>query len=150
MQGERHANLITRLSRRLRKTLDPPLFAREEKPVHIAFDGEPVPDLMFTYQEEYEGRHPFSEDVALLVEVADTSASSDLGEKALLYAQAGIPDYWVVLVNEPAIICHRMPTPNGYVEVVRLAGADTISPLAAPEIAWTIDTLLGQTKGTEL
>ena len=79
MQGDRHANLCSRLSRQLRRALDPPLFARDEKPIHIAFDGEPIPDVMFTYQEEYEGRHPFPEDVALLVEVSDTSAAYDLG-----------------------------------------------------------------------
>ncbi len=144
MQGDRHANLCTRLSRQLRRALDPPLFARDEKPVHIAFDGEPIPDVMFTYQEQYEGRHPFPEDLALLVEVSDTSAAYDLGEKALLYAQAGITDYWVVLVNEAAIVRHREPTPEGYQEVTRLAGDDTISPLAAPDAAWTVDPLLNR------
>ncbi len=143
MQGDRHANLCTRLSRQLRRVLDPPLFARDEKPVHIAFDGEPIPDVMFTYQEQYEGRHPFPEDLALLVEVSDTSAAYDLGEKALLYAQAGIGDYWVVLVNEAIIVRHREPTAEGYKEVTRLAGTDALSPLAMPEVVWTIDALLG-------
>lgn len=144
MQGDRHANLCSRLSRQLRRALDPPLFARDEKPVHIAFDGEPIPDVMFTYQEQYEGRHPFPKDLALLVEVSDTSAAYDLGEKALLYAQAGIRDYWVVLVNEAVIVRHQEPTPEGYQEVVRLGGMDAISPLAAPEAFWTVDALLGR------
>jgi len=144
MQGDRHANVCSRLSRQLRRALDPPLFARDEKPIHIASDGEPIPDIMFTYQEEYEGRHPFPEDVALLVEVSDTSAAYDLGEKALLYAQAGVTDYWVVLVNEAAIVRHRLPTPEGYQDVTRLTGADTLSPLAAPEAVWTVSALLGR------
>jgi len=142
MQGDRHANLRARVSRRLRRALDPPFFARDENPLHIAFDGEPIPDLLFTYQEEYEGRHPYPEDVALLIEVADTSAAYDLGEKALLYSQAGITDYWVVLVNEPLIVVHRGPTAEGYQQVTRLAGADTLSPLAAPHAAWTVNALL--------
>jgi len=142
MQGDRHANLCSRLSRQLRRALDPPLFARDEKPIHIAFDGEPIPDVMFTYQEQYEGRHPFPEDVALLVEVSDTSAAYDLGEKALLYSQAGITDYWVVLVNEAAIVRHRQPTSEGYQQVTRLAGADTLSPLVVPEAVWTVNALL--------
>ena len=134
---------MRRLSRQLRRALDPPLFARDEKPVHIAFDGEPIPDVMFTYQEEYEGRHPYPEDVVLLVEVSDTSAAYDLGEKALLYSQAGISDYWVVLVNEPLVVVHREPTPEGYRQVTRLAGTDTFSPLATPEAVWTVEALLG-------
>lgn len=144
MQGDRHANLCSRLSRQLRRALDPPLFARDEKPIHIASDGEPILDIMLTYQEEYEGRHPFPEDVALLVEVSDTSAAYDLGEKALLYAQAGITDYWVVLVNEDAIVRHRQPALEGYQDVTRLTGAETLAPLAAPGTAWTVNALLGR------
>lgn len=142
MQGERHANLTNRISRRLRRALDPPLFVREEKPVHLAFDGEPIPDLILTYEEEYAGRHPEPPDVALLIEVADTSADSDLGEKALLYAGAGISDYWVVLVNEAMIVVHRFPSPEGYQSVTRLSGEQSVSPLALPGVVWTVNALL--------
>ena len=144
MQGERHANLRVRVSRRLRRALDPPLFVRDENPLHFALDGELIPDLMLTFQEEYEGRHPEPGDVVLLVEVADSSVDYDLGEKALLYAQAGIGDYWVVLAEAQAVVVHRRPTPEGYEDVTRLAGADTLSPLAAPETAWTVTALLGR------
>lgn len=142
MQGNRHANLTTRLSRTLRRALDPPLFAREEKPVHIAFDGEPIPDLMLTYEEEYPGRHPEPKDVALLVEVADTSVEYDTGEKALLYARAGISDYWVVLAEAEAIIVHRTPAPSGYQSITRLSEQQTVSPLAASSVVWTVNALL--------
>ena len=39
---------------------------------------------------------PLAEDVLLVVEVADSSLGFDTGEKADLYAAAGIADYWVV------------------------------------------------------
>ncbi len=77
------------------------------------------------------------------------TAAYDLGGKSVLYAQAGIGDYWVVLVNENAVVRHRQPTSEGYAEVVRLAGQDTLSPLAAPEAAWTVDALLGRTEAPE-
>ena len=144
MQGERHANLRVRVSRRLQRVLSPPLFVRDENPLHIAFDGEPVPDLMLNYQEEYEGRHPEPGDVALLVEVADSTVDYDTGEKALLYAQAGIADYWVVLAEPQAIVVYREPTPEGYSQVTRLAGTNTLSPLAAPEVVWTVQALLSR------
>ncbi len=142
MQGQRHANLTNRLSRRLRRALDPPLFAREEKPVHLAFDSESIPDLMLTYEEEYPGRHPEPPDVALLIEVADTSVDSDLGEKALLYARAGISDYWVVLAEAEVIVVHRNPAPSGYQSIMRLSGEQTISPLTVPSAVWTVNALL--------
>ena len=143
MQGERHANLRVRLSRRLRRALDPPFFVRDENPLHIAFDGEPIPDLMLTYQEEYEDRHPEPNDVALLVEVAVSSVEYDTGEKALLYAQADISDYWVVLAGENVILVHREPTPSGYQQVTRLEAADMVSPLTAPNVVLAVRDLLG-------
>ena len=148
MQGERHANVRARLSRRLRIAIDPPLFVRDENPLHIASDIELIPDLMATYQEEYTGRHPLPEEAALLVEVADSSADYDLGEKANLYAQAGIADLWVVLVNEAAIVQLRQPTQDGYEFIVKLSGADTISPLALPNVTWSVNVLLSSPETT--
>lgn len=98
-QSALHANVVEYLTDCLRAALSPRFRVRDEKPIHIAFDDEPVPDITVV-----EGRiqdihqpHPQPDEVALLVEVAISSEESDLGEKALLYAQAGIGDYWVVL-----------------------------------------------------
>lgn len=143
-EGGRHTGLRRRIARRLTAALEPGSFVCEECPLRIAFDGEPIPDVMFTREEDYGDRHPTPVDVVLLIEVADSSMENDLGEKALLYAQAGISDYWVVLAQVQAIIVHRQPTPEGYQDVVRLAGADALSPLVLPSAAWTIDALLGR------
>jgi len=147
-QGPRHSTLASEVADMLREAIRQKYAIREEKPVRIAFvafDGEPIPDVMVLkgQQADYSERQPVPEDVELLVEVSDTTVAYDLGEKAQLYAQAGITDYWVVQVNEAAIVRHREPTPEGYREVMRLAGADTLSPLAMPEAVWTISALLG-------
>jgi hypothetical protein len=133
------------LSRRLRSTLQGHFLVYGRRPVEVDPHNQPTADvLVVTGQKaDCQDRHPSPEDVALLVEVADTTAAYDLGEKAVLYAQAGIGDYWVVLVNEDAIVQHRGPSAEGYHQVTRLAGSDTISPLAMPESIWTINALLG-------
>lgn len=143
-EGGCHTGLRRRIARRLRAALEPDSFVCEECPLRIAFDGEPIPDVMFTREEDYGNQHPTPSDVVLLIEVADSSVEYDLGAKTLLYAQAGITDYWVVLVGEAAVVRHREPTAEGYQEVTRLAGEDTISPLAAPEAVWTVSALLGR------
>ncbi len=145
-QGPRHSTLASVVADMLREAMRPGFAIREEKPIRIAFDGEPVPDVMALRgrQADYGQRQPTPEDAALVVEVSDTTVAYDLGGKALLYAQAGITDYWVVLVNEAAIVRHRQPTPEGYQEVTRLVGDDLLSPLAAPEAAWTVKMLLGR------
>ena len=143
-EGGRHTGLRRRIARRLTAALEPVSFVCEECPLRIAFDGEPIPDVMFTREEDYGDRHPTPADVVLLIEVADSSVENDLGEKALLYAQAGIIDYWVVLAGAQAIVVHRQPSANGYGEVTRLAGVDTLSPLSMPSTAWTVNALLGR------
>ena len=67
--------------------------------------------------------NPRASDIALAVEVSDSSLSTDLHAKAGLYARAGIADYWVVDINRPRIIVHREPT--------GLPG-ESVSPLALP------------------
>ena len=149
--GPPHSYLADVVAHMLRVALEPLLLVREEKAVRTAFDGQPIPDITVVRgtRADYQERHPAPEDVALLVEIADTSVEYDLGEKALLYAQAGITDYWVVLLNEPLFVVHREPTEAGYQSVTRLTGADAISPLAAPEIVWTVNALLGRREAPE-
>jgi Uma2 family endonuclease len=150
-QGPRHATLASQIADMLRDAAKKQFAIREEKPFRIDFDGEPIPDVMVLSgrQADYDDHQPVPEDVRLLVEVSVTTVEYDLGEKALLYAQAGIADYWAVLVNEAAIVVHREPSLQGYQNVMRLAGTDTLSPLALPEVAWTINELLGRTEASE-
>lgn len=144
-QNAPHASLRRRFSRRLRTRLEPAYVVMEESSLRLALDTELVPDALVVVGSEadYDQKHPAQSDAVLVVEVSDTTAAYDLGGKALLYAQAGIMEYWVVLVNELILVRHREPSISGYGEVVRLTGTDTVSPLIAPEAVWTIGSLLG-------
>ena len=146
--GPHHAFLADAIAHMLRAVFEPPLLVREEKSVRLAFDSEPVPDVSVVegVRDDYRERHPTAADTALVVEVADTSAVKDLGEKAAMYALAGITDYWVVLINDAVIVRHRQPSATGYRDVVRLSGEDALSPLAMPGAAWAISELLGRTE----
>lgn len=61
----------------------------------------------------------------LVVEVAEGSLSRDRGIKADLYAEAGIPEYWIVNVPERVVEVYRAPHGGAYRErVVRRSGED--------------------------
>ena len=115
-QGSLHRACRVRVSRRLRSALASPLDVVDECPIHIAFDGEPIPNIVVLkgMVADDPERHPSPQVVALLVEVSVSSEEYDLGEKALLYAQAGIAEYWVVLPERGQVLVHRGPTPEGY------------------------------------
>lgn len=140
-----HATVTARIAQRFRTLFEPRWFVREEKPLHLDFDGEPVPDVLVVDGDlnDYAQRHPGPDDVRLVVEVTDTTVERDTVEKALLYAQAGIADYWVSLLNSRELLVFRNPTPNGYNgEPQRLHDGDTVTPLFAPDVTIAVANLL--------
>ena len=144
-QGSVHLSRRARIARRLRLAVEPLYYVMEECSIQIAFDGVPVPDVAVLRggEGDYDDSLPTAEDALLLVEIAVSSVANDLGEKALLYAQAGITDYWVALPEVGEIMVHREPSAEGYGSVTRLNEMDTLTPLAAPDVTLAVRDLLG-------
>jgi Uma2 family endonuclease len=87
----------------------------------------------------YKDREPWGDDVLLLIEVADTSLRYDRTTKLAVYAEAGIPEYWIVDCTAESIEIHRGPEGGRYRDVTRVAGvARSVSPQAFPDIALTL------------
>ena len=59
---------------------------------------------------DYRDRHPGPEDVALIVEVADSTLERDRGVKRLVYARAGVPVYWIINVLERVLEVYYDPS----------------------------------------
>jgi Uma2 family endonuclease len=100
-----------------------------------SLESAPEPDIMWLIPKDYFESHPQPEDVLLLIEVADTSISCDLGEKAKLYADAGIKDYWVVNVVDHCIDVFREPSASGYGQRHTCRANDEIQSVAFPEVS---------------
>jgi Uma2 family endonuclease len=60
----------------------------------------------------YKECEPATGDVLLLIEVADSSLAYGRGTKLRFYAEAGIPEYWLVDTAAEAIEMHRGPGPG--------------------------------------
>lgn len=91
----------------------------------------------------YKTNRPRPSDVLLIVEVSDSTLQTDLEEKARQYAAHAVADYWVADLQGDQIWMHREPTPNGYASVRTLARGETVSPLAFPDVSFTVDEILG-------
>ena len=59
-------------------------------------DSEPEPDLAIVRRQRGKQTHPMPTDVALVIEVADSSLGIDRRVKGRLYARSSIPVYWIV------------------------------------------------------
>jgi Uma2 family endonuclease len=84
-------------------------------------------------------------DVALIIEVADSSLAFDLGAKAATYASAGIPEYWVIDLQSDVAHVFWEPSADGYRERRVAAAADTIAPREYPDVAVQLARVFGDT-----
>lgn len=108
---------------------------RVQNPIGIrAADSEPQPDICWVKPGKYRRRHPRPEDVLLVVEVADSSLDDDTGEKADLYATAGIADYWVINLPGRCVEAFRQPIGGKYADHTTHPMGREIRPLALPEV----------------
>ena len=75
-------------------------------------DSVPEPDLAVVRgnQRDYAARHPGPADVALAIEVADTSLGRDRSDKARVYARGGIPAYWIVNLIDGVVEVYTDPS----------------------------------------
>ena len=77
----------------------------------------------------------------MVIEVARNSLTYDSGEKADLYAAAGIKDYWVVDADARLVEIHRDPRDGKYRNLTIFTGQSPVCPLSFPKIALFPDTL---------
>jgi len=114
---------------------------RSQSPLVLGQDLDPEPDLaVMAGTPRASSGHPTSAD--LVVDVADSSLSFDTTEKRLLYARAGIRDYWVVDINGRRLLVYRDPQAGDYATHQVFSPTDTVSPLAVPTVAVRVGDLL--------
>ena len=110
---------------------------REEKPILIGRYWAPKPDLSVLRgnKTNYATRQPRPRDVALLVEIADTTYRRDRGRKWRRYAAVGIPIYMIVRLKGPDTHIEVWTGPTGrgraawYTDAVLLQAHLAASPL---------------------
>lgn len=103
--------------------------------------SRPQPDLLWVQARRYMDRHPNANDVLLAIEVSHSSLKTDLGEKAVLYAEAGIQEYWIVDLNDSCIHVFRDPIGATYRQINIVNCGETRSPLACEAASLVVSDL---------
>jgi Uma2 family endonuclease len=105
-----------------------------ESPIKVATTDHPLsdpePDLVALKPsaDPFCLTTPLSSELALVVEVSDSSLTLDLTIKAQLYARAEVADYWVVDVNGKQLIVHREPEAGRYRSVKAYSEHEEVAP----------------------
>lgn len=142
-QGGPHARVIQRLNRLLVRAVGDELVVRPQLPLTLVDDSEPEPDLAVVRAQDAESgeRHPRT--ALLVVEVAGESLPLDRQAKAVLYARAGIPEYWIVNLGESTVEVRREPDPaSGTYRTRTVArGGETLIAGTVPGLAVAVADL---------
>jgi Uma2 family endonuclease len=133
--GPRHCAFVDAFNYLLVTALGERAWVRVQGTVWLFADTMPEPDLTIFRRRgrSYREAHPMPQDILFIIEVADTSLTYDRRAKLALYAEAGIPEYWVVDADAEAIEVHREPEGQRYRHSTRVTGTATVSPLAFPD-----------------
>jgi Uma2 family endonuclease len=141
--GKRHAAFVNNLNQLLVLRLAGRAIVSVQNPVALADDSEPQPDLAVLRRRPvpYKEVEATMSDVLLLIEVAESSLSYDRSTKLRLYAEAGIPEYWVVDCAAETIEVHRAPASDGYRDVRRVAGDGSVALQSFPDVVLTVEEI---------
>ena len=103
-----------------------------QNPVHLGPRTEPQPDLALLRRRRYRVTHPTPADIFLLIEVADSSLSYDHDVKLPLYAEAGIPEVWIINLNGQTIERYSSPRDGRYTQIAIAVPGDMLASLNLP------------------
>ena len=103
--------------------------------------GQPEPDISVVKgkPDDWAKAHPST--AQLVVEVA--VSREELAEtKADIYAQAGIPEYWLVRPEERTVAVYRSPSPDGYLTKRDLSQNETLRCVEIPCVEFPVMDIL--------
>jgi Uma2 family endonuclease len=119
-----------------------------QMPFRAADGSDPEPDIAVIVGDDPRAASEHPSSALLVIEISDATLRHDR-RKARLYSISGVPEYWIVNINDRTLELHRDPLPGGgspegpaYATVRVLAAEAKISPLAAPNISATVADLL--------
>ena len=115
---------------------------RKEAPLTFV-DSEPEPDIAVVAGSPAQFRLEHPRNAQLVIEVAVSSAEIDR-EKASIYAEAGVPEFWLVLPAAKAVEVWSSPARGTYTERRELGPLDVLTCGALPGLKIDLNSLFSE------
>ncbi|MBR8831957.1 MAG: Uma2 family endonuclease [Chlorogloea purpurea SAG 13.99] len=140
-EGPLHKDSGEGLVNYLRQRLGDKAWVREAGPITLE-NSEPEPDIAVVQspRSRYRDHHPYPEEIFWLIEISNSTLSKDLTEKKRIYAQSGIPEYWVVAIKNREVYVFRDAVDGDY-QYGEKFSTGTLKPIAFPEIEISLESL---------
>ena len=142
--GPLHSGVTIRLNRLFSLAAKGRWIVSTQNPVGLDNYSEPEPDvvLLKPAPDDYVSHHPAPDDVLLLIEVADSSLDFDRQKKLPVYARAGVPEVWIINLQESVIEVFREPHFTDYGQKAIVRSGEKASPAAFPDVKVDVADLL--------
>lgn len=139
-----HAHCIRWLTSFLARTLGEEYAVGVQLPLTLGQRSEPEPDLaVVKATAASRDRHP--ETAVLVVEVARESLRQDRKVKGALYARSGVPEYWIVNLQDRVVEVFSDPdaATGAYRRTRTVPSGQTLASEALPQVSFPVAELLG-------
>jgi Uma2 family endonuclease len=142
--GMPHGSVVDRLNQLMIRAVGDRAIVRVQGAIRLSRFSQPQPDLALLAPSAnfYADKHPTAADTLLIIEVSDTTLRYDSKVKASLYARHGVPEYWIVDLDQKQLHFLRTPTPEGYVDVSADSSSGPVSIAALPGVSIDLNSLL--------
>ena len=143
--GSRHVRCVNFISEFLNRQVLDRFTVSVQNPIIANDNSEPQPDIALLIKRDdlYIDELPTGKDVALVIEVSDSTVTFDRSRKIPKYAAAGIPEAWLIDIESGHVEVHSNPKHSAYGLVkIYLRGETAISE-TLPELALPVDDIIG-------
>ncbi|MBL8548915.1 MAG: Uma2 family endonuclease [Hyphomonadaceae bacterium] len=141
-KGIAHERMKMLLTDWLVRSLGDKFWVMVETTLYLSKNTFLEPDFVLVSRKKKLVQSPVGADVALAIEVYDTSKAYDLGRKAGLYARYGVGEYWAIDAYGSGLRVHRGADPKGWTTKPEDVKPDTpIAPLCAKGVALKLSDL---------
>jgi Uma2 family endonuclease len=142
--GSKHGSVVDRLTYLLGRAVADHAIVRVQGAVRLSQITEPQPDviLLNPRTDFYWHEQPTGHDTLLVIEVSDSTLRYDSTIKVPLYARLGVPEVWIVDLQNDRLLIFESPSDGRYTGERVETSLGTTAIGALPGVAVDLSRLL--------
>jgi Uma2 family endonuclease len=141
--GKDHQSIVDQLNRALVLAVGDDAIVRVQGSIRLSQWSEPEPDVVVLAPRPdfYRGEFAMGTDTLLVIEVSDTTLRYDRDKKVPLYASGGVPEVWIVDVQNDALLVYGDLRNGKYEQHVALDRPATVPMSRLPGVVLDLAAL---------
>jgi Uma2 family endonuclease len=135
--GKVHTSVVDQLTRLFIRAVGDDAIVRVQGSVRLSQMSEPEPDVVLLKPRPDFYRNEFATgvDTLLVIEVSDSSLRYDRDVKVPFYARHGVPEVWIVDLQNDRLLVYGSPSDGAYGRESSVARPESMLVTALPGVA---------------